>query len=162
MPQSEKHRLAFRFAILRRHPLRSGIGERVDWWNSRLAHSSNCNWQLDRERRSLSDTAVDADPPVVRLNNVPARCQSKTSAAFARSIRAILGRKIRVEDVSELFLWNTGSVVANHQVNGIGGCVVCQPNDNLTARWHRLSCICLLYTSPSPRDKRQSRMPSSA
>ena len=25
-----------------------------------------------------------------------------------------------------------------------------------------LSMICLLYTSPSPRDKRQSRMPSSA
>ena len=25
-----------------------------------------------------------------------------------------------------------------------------------------VSCICLLYTSPSPRDKRQSRMPSSA
>ena len=25
-----------------------------------------------------------------------------------------------------------------------------------------LSCNCLLYTSPSPRDKRQSRMPSSA
>ena len=24
------------------------------------------------------------------------------------------------------------------------------------------NCICLLYTSPSPRDKRQSRMPSSA
>ena len=23
-------------------------------------------------------------------------------------------------------------------------------------------CFCLLYTSPSPRDKRQSRMPSSA
>ena len=25
-----------------------------------------------------------------------------------------------------------------------------------------VSTICLLYTSPSPRDKRQSRMPSSA
>ena len=25
-----------------------------------------------------------------------------------------------------------------------------------------LYCVCLLYTSPSPRDKRQSRMPSSA
>ena len=25
-----------------------------------------------------------------------------------------------------------------------------------------MSAICLLYTSPSPRDKRQSRMPSSA
>ena len=26
----------------------------------------------------------------------------------------------------------------------------------------RLAAVCLLYTSPSPRDKRQSRMPSSA
>ena len=26
----------------------------------------------------------------------------------------------------------------------------------------RQECVCLLYTSPSPRDKRQSRMPSSA
>ena len=31
--------------------------------------------------------------------------------------------------------------------------------DALKAIWHR---GCLLYTSPSPRDKRQSRMPSSA
>ena len=29
-------------------------------------------------------------------------------------------------------------------------------------RLHHVSNICLLYTSPSPRDKRQSRMPSSA
>ena len=28
--------------------------------------------------------------------------------------------------------------------------------------YNRVSKICLLYTSPSPRDKRQSRMPSSA
>ena len=31
----------------------------------------------------------------------------------------------------------------------------------LTIRWGMLG-VCLLYTSPSPRDKRQSRMPSSA
>ena len=35
-----------------------------------------------------------------------------------------------------------------------------------TSTWNVLfrhnSCLCLLYTSPSPRDKRQSRMPSSA
>ena len=31
------------------------------------------------------------------------------------------------------------------------------------ARWANHVCVdCLLYTSPSPRDKRQSRMPSSA
>ena len=34
-------------------------------------------------------------------------------------------------------------------------------NDLATAKTGRLHC-CLLYTSPSPRDKRQSRMPSSA
>ena len=44
---------------------------------------------------------------------------------------------------------------------------------NLYARWGRKGAnrtfgfnghtdVCLLYTSPSPRDKRQSRMPSSA
>ena len=33
--------------------------------------------------------------------------------------------------------------------------------DLLIVDWH-LPDICLLYTSPSPRDKRQSRMPSSA
>ena len=27
---------------------------------------------------------------------------------------------------------------------------------------YAMACSCLLYTSPSPRDKRQSRMPSSA
>ena len=34
--------------------------------------------------------------------------------------------------------------------------------DTLLARNPRLIIGCLLYTSPSPRDKRQSRMPSSA
>ena len=44
-------------------------------------------------------------------------------------------------------------------------------NSNLVGRWanwehfrelEKKGLICLLYTSPSPRDKRQSRMPSSA
>ena len=34
--------------------------------------------------------------------------------------------------------------------------------NNGKMRIHSLFTICLLYTSPSPRDKRQSRMPSSA
>ena len=33
---------------------------------------------------------------------------------------------------------------------------------NLSAQLMRVNLACLLYTSPSPRDKRQSRMPSSA
>ena len=35
-------------------------------------------------------------------------------------------------------------------------------NIKLEADTPKISEICLLYTSPSPRDKRQSRMPSSA
>ena len=35
--------------------------------------------------------------------------------------------------------------------------IECAPRSK-TKRWE----VCLLYTSPSPRDKRQSRMPSSA
>ena len=40
-----------------------------------------------------------------------------------------------------------------------------QPSERLRARLDKaidLYKTCLLYTSPSPRDKRQSRMPSSA
>ena len=33
---------------------------------------------------------------------------------------------------------------------------------SLAARVNRGQCICLLYTSPSPRDRQKSRMPSSA
>ena len=35
-------------------------------------------------------------------------------------------------------------------------------NKNKTKEWSENTLSCLLYTSPSPRDKRQSRMPSSA
>ena len=35
-------------------------------------------------------------------------------------------------------------------------------DDYLVKEGGFLSCYCLLYTSPSPRDKRQSRMPASA
>ena len=38
----------------------------------------------------------------------------------------------------------------------------CSPCDKKPSCGGEFHCICLLYTSPSPRDKRQSRMPSSA
>ena len=44
-----------------------------------------------------------------------------------------------------------------------GGEVSGVANTTSKAVWSwSLHCTCLLYTSPSPRDKRQSRMPSSA
>ena len=51
--------------------------------------------------------------------------------------------------------------------NGIHGLVPCGTTGEtptLTDTEHKrvIELCCLLYTSPSPRDKRQSRMPSSA
>ena len=56
-----------------------------------------------------------------------------------------------------------GAFLFEH-VGGMAPCSLC-----IWQRWAHLGVIaaaasglCLLYTSPSPRDKRQSRMPSSA
>ena len=47
---------------------------------------------------------------------------------------------------------------------GGGLCVHIEEFDHIISNWDDFleSKCCLLYTSPSPRDKRQSRMPSSA
>ena len=50
------------------------------------------------------------------------------------------------------FLWHLADQIEEHDLIGLGGGAIVS----------YLVSICLLYTSPSPRDKRQSRMPSSA
>ena len=51
-------------------------------------------------------------------------------------------------------------------IEGTNGPFVAMPSRKMTGHCPRCQCknhtSCLLYTSPSPRDKRQSRMPSSA
>ena len=51
-----------------------------------------------------------------------------------------------------------GCVVVGDEGDGGGGRVKITALEIVIV----LLCDCLLYTSPSPRDKRQSRMPSSA
>ena len=64
-----------------------------------------------------------------------------------------------------------GLLVLAVATTGFGGWAVAQDEDKLSKflliklsrEQSRVLCTaCLLYTSPSPRDKRQSRMPSSA
>ena len=67
----------------------------------------------------------------------------------------------------ELKLSDTGvSIIMGH--NGAGKSILLRcmhgllEPDKGTILWAGNKASCLLYTSPSPRDKRQSRMPSSA
>ena len=53
-------------------------------------------------------------------------------------------------------------VAANPYVTVLGDPSKSASRLNLSQAFNSLGTTCLLYTSPSPRDKRQSRMPSSA
>ena len=55
---------------------------------------------------------------------------------------------------------NTGG--ANQSIALINPQIKVVKNQKLTFGLSTTTLACLLYTSPSPRDKRQSRMPSSA
>ena len=68
------------------------------------------------------------------------------------SIIAKSGRDFK-EVIAEICKLTPGHVSAE---------VVATDADNMIKEGRILRKICLLYTSPSPRDKRQSRMPSSA
>ena len=67
----------------------------------------------------------------------------------------VLQHKINIDDES---MKQFSDIIANRQINRLW--VVGSNSD--TANLIDQSYNCLLYTSPSPRDKRQSRMPSSA
>ena len=63
----------------------------------------------------------------------------------------------------------TGAHVRGHNKHSIGICMVGGLDEHGKAapsftqwQWAILADFCLLYTSPSPRDQRGSRMPSSA
>ena len=79
-----------------------------------------------------------------------------------RPLRTILSRsdapkgKIRLAILCSILnkIWD----LAPPLLIGVAVDVVVQKEDSLLAQWG----ICLLYTSPSPRDQRGSRMPSSA
>ena len=57
----------------------------------------------------------------------------------------------------------TSAFEASQESNGIWGPVDLFGDDPIEkSAKTRKNCICLLYTSPSPRDRTRSRMPSSA
>src|SRR5664280_1439214 len=56
----------------------------------------------------------------------------------------------------------TGVTFDRNSDNHMRACCCCPPRHAQLPGPHRSDCPCLLYTSPSPRDRTRSRMPSSA
>ena len=67
--------------------------------------------------------------------------------------------------VAALVIGGVLIALADPRVQEAAGYLFARPGDFIGAAWDAVYGAyraCLLYTSPSPRDKRQSRMPSSA
>ena len=94
------------------------------------------------------------------------RSEESVREAIKVTVETFGGIDICVNNASAIQLTNTTDTDMKrydlmHQINGRGTFMVskyCIPHLKQSTNPH----ICLLYTSPSPRDKRQSRMPSSA
>ena len=69
---------------------------------------------------------------------------------------------LRNAQANELLEFDNGTmaIVMNLEEDNVG-CVLLGPTSGIK-EGQTVKRTCLLYTSPSPRDKRQSRMPSSA
>ena len=67
-----------------------------------------------------------------------------------------------IELSKRVFNENTKFRNANPQFNGALQCLYVGMTSKTPRERFKQHKTCLLYTSPSPRDKRQSRMPSSA
>ena len=73
---------------------------------------------------------------------------SKSSSKISSKISPVEYKKTYIDALSA---YQNGDY--NKAINGFSGLVLSDPNNDLA---------CLLYTSPSPRDRQKSRMPSSA
>ena len=133
------------------------IAEAIDAQAEQLAQleALNCGKPLHLARQD--DLPATAD--VFRFFAGAVRCQQGQLAGEYLEGHTSLVRRDPVGVVASIAPWNYPLMMAAWKIApalAAGNTLVFKPSE------HTPLSICLLYTSPSPRDKRQSRMPSSA
>ena len=90
---------------------------------------------------------------------------SKLSLAYVAKVKELLiknNNELKEENINFKAIKTSGDLNLNKNISEIGGKdLFCKEIEESLLK-KEIDIACLLYTSPSPRDKRQSRMPSSA
>src|SRR5437868_12088667 len=96
--------------------------------------------QLDGELRPLADDALDADPPVVLLDDLPADAQAQAAAAVALAV-GLLGRVERLEDQPQLLRRDADAGVADADLGHLRAWVLADLDRQPAAARHRLAGV---------------------
>ena len=126
-----------------------------------LINPSQDSEMADRPVASSSDQAI---PDWSQLNNLScvtlgSRILFATDDWFAQAEKLLSSEEpVWREGFTEQGKWMDGWETRRKRIEGHDWCII---KLGLPGTIHGVM-LCLLYTSPSPRDKRQSRMPSSA
>ena len=101
-----------------------------------------------------NNVGVGAHPGFPDLAGFGRRRMHIPLSSLANSVRYQMGASLGMAKAN-------GATVRHIKLHGALA-NMCTENEDMAAACYDAVLSCLLYTSPSPRDKRQSRMPSSA
>ena len=93
----------------------------------------------------------------IRILELASKQKPKSSANQLLKLRKHLGRTLTVITIT-----NNGFNIIGSLILGVYGALIIKSSLGLTIFSIAFYVFCLLYTSPSPRDRTRSRMPSSA
>ena len=133
----------------------------------------NTTYQIkDFEYRELSSGNALPDPIVVTPSGANSSDYEGTLISVTGNVTVVTpvsttGTNLTIDDVTSIMLWNSTGIDVSSFVVGYRGQFIgigSQYNDQyqLLVGYQTDITTCLLYTSPSPRDRGCSRMPSSA
>ena len=113
----------------------------------------------------VMQAATDMGVPVVDCGDVPTPALALAAMNAGAAAVMVTGSHIPADRNGLKFYTPEGEITKDHEgaiLGALGGNRASTPALRSSDLAVGIAYVCLLYTSPSPRDKRQSRMPSSA